>query len=85
DQWVEIRSFRWEDWVNTGWDEAINCSVFADRLNDRVMNAISNPIVEGAAPECLAALEFCDEMRVIYGDVASQLITPLCESLQGDE
>ena len=80
-QWVEVRTFHWRDWVNDGWDEAINCSVFAERMRDRVMDAISNPVVEGAASSCQATQEFCSDTMAHYGEAGQHMLTPICQQL----
>ena len=85
DQWVEIRTFQWSDWVAPAWDEAINCSVYADRMSEQVMHAIANPIVEGAAASCEATREFCQGVISKYGDSGQHMITPLCEELLNAE
>ena len=80
-QWVETRTFHWSDWVAPAWDEAINCSIFADRISEQVLGAIANPIVEVAAPACEATRDFCLGILTKYGDAGQHMLTPVCEEL----
>jgi hypothetical protein len=73
-RWVKQRSFTWADYVNDAWDEAINCSEHAPRLQSAVARNLGS-----RGLQCPISAERC--LGIAGSEHAEYLISPTCREL----
>ena len=61
-QCKHVRSFSWSEWVHAGWDEAINCNVYAPR----VQRAIAKGRLDNTVQMCPLSIHRCREVSKTY-------------------
>lgn len=81
--WVQIRSFDFKQYVNPGWDEAINCSTYDQDLAKDVAAAQKKLEYKSKNKRkftCPVSITQCRRMISYYGIRASQIISPTCQT-----
>lgn len=79
-KWEKIRSFKWEDYVDSSWDEAINCN----KHNDVFQNAVDKEIAELERQDptnrytCPVRPLDCEKLSDQYGDMKYKLLNEKC-------
>lgn len=89
-KWKQIREFLWEDYVDAGWDEGINCSVMASKeaeakYDDNVAKLEARARQRGRDERyhCPAESAVCSQLKKRYATVASYVLSPLCLKASG--
>lgn len=84
-QWKQTRFFDWAEHVNSGWDEAINCSTYAkpsiaDAVKKQAQKLVSDYSIKGKNYrfECPVSAIECQTLKKQYGRLASRLLGPEC-------
>ncbi len=79
-RWKRGAVFSFADFVDAGWDEAINCSAYKDADFEAKVNArIATLEAKFGRPlQCPVDQEACAGLVVKYGEFASKLLHPAC-------
>lgn len=85
DKWTQVREFRWAEYVDASWDEAINCSVF-DTDNFKKSVDKHQAMLEERAKrngreqrfKCPVSTQECEKLTKLRGKNAAQLLGPGC-------
>lgn len=79
-KWVQVREFQFEDYLNAGWDEGINCSRYKNsKFETSVLKAIQElELKDGRNYHCPVIRSECAKLRQIYGPNAVRLLGPGC-------
>ncbi len=73
------RSFSFSNYIDNGWDEAINCNQYSPSIEDRVYKAIASlEKKSGKSLSCDKNKDKCIPLIKKYGDEAISLISPTC-------
>jgi len=76
--WAMTRPFSWSNWVNAGWDEAMNCNEYAPRMTHSVSLGMVHPD-GGTDYRCPMDPEVCVSLSTEYGMYAEFLISSECQ------
>lgn len=73
-RFAKVRNFDWNEYINPGWDEAINCSEFHPKIKDRVNAEIAKRNI-GACP---VAPDSCADAYKKMGAISKYILHPRC-------
>ncbi|MGK5088435.1 hypothetical protein WDW86_12825 [Bdellovibrionota bacterium FG-2] len=78
--WKRAVLFTFADFVDSGWDEAINCSSYRDaKFESHVRSRIEKLEAKFGRPlQCPLDREACVGLAIKYGDFAAKLLHPDC-------
>ena len=71
EKWVFADNFSWDQYVNSGWDEGINCNDYGDSIRG---------VMSDATSACPKEPKQCDELRRKYSGHLAPLIHRNCHS-----
>lgn len=82
-QWERTRDFDVADYVDSAWDEGINCSEYS---SERALNKISMQLrllseINGRDVSCPAQADICPLLVSKYGYYSGRLIGPTCRKV----
>ncbi len=79
-RWVKKRVFSWKNYVNAGWDEAINCNNYTGVMWNLVRQNIGKKIQQGSKTNftCPVEPQKCATLVKHYGPYSAYLINPKC-------
>lgn len=90
-RWVQVRDFDFADYVNAGWDEAINCSEFESPTMEDAVRAQAKKYESWAAAngkpkkfECPVSPKACVKLKQLYGAKAESLLGLACFEAKDD-
>lgn len=80
--WQKVRHFTWSEFINPGWDEAMNCNGYADQkmanaVGDRIATVLKKRSL--ARTSCPIDIEQCKQFAEIYLDEFPEAISPSCK------
>jgi hypothetical protein len=90
-RWKMERVFSWGDYINPGWDEAINCSAYKNaRLTEQVKTRVAETLrAQGfARTSCPVETEQCKDLLKRYRGDLRGAVSPACGTANegsGDE
>lgn len=68
------RNFKWEEYINTGWDESINCSEFHPSIKNQVLAQIQ----KRNFGQCPIRPKSCAQLLKTFGPIAKSILHPKC-------
>ena len=75
--WVQNRNFRWENWVEAGWDEGINCNTYAPRFAEKI-EEVNRERLDLGLEVCPVRPESCSAIRRALGPFSEAMVNPIC-------
>ncbi|MNJ92496.1 hypothetical protein D3C87_101680 [compost metagenome] len=90
-KWVQIRDFDFADYVNAGWDEAINCSEYESPTMEEAVREKAKKYEKwsqaNSKPKkfvCPVSPKACVKLKELYGPKAENLLGLPCFSAKDD-
>ena len=86
-QWKQIKSFDWSDYIDASWDEGINCSAYRNKHFHNSIQKSLNELHEkqGWDFQCPVEPRKCIGLGKKYGKHKGKLLNDHCEAIQSEK
>ena len=80
DKWKKNRNFTWKAYVDSSWDEGINCNSFRNSSLEHafVSRVMEIELEQDKNLQCPTSSKECEKLLVKYGNLSNHLISPTC-------